>query len=175
MIRPFKGVWATFEFIDDAANAIEAVREAGNDFSVLSPCPRHELYHAMGQPPSRIPFVTLFFGGLGLFFGYGLPSWTSLDWVLPVGGKPTVGIPAYTIFGFELMVLLGGVSTAIAIYAMGFYDLFRKKLPGSKRFKSYNRFSLDRFGVVVRCSREEAAEVEKTIRAHNAEEVVSEF
>jgi len=133
------------------------------------------LEHAMGEPVSRIPFVTLLFGGMGIFFGYSLPSWTSLDWVLPVSGKPIVSIPPYTVFGFELMVLLGGVSTAVGIFLMGAYESFKTKMPSSEKYKSYNRFTNDRFGVIVRCSESDGKKIEKLMKDHKAEEVVSEF
>ena len=175
MGKPFKGVWGSFEMIDEASTVIESLHKEGKDYSVLAPCPRHELTHAMGEPQSPIPFITLIFGGLGIFFGFALTSWTAMDWVLPVGAKPTVSIPPYTIFGFELMVLLGGVSTAIGIILLGFFDLYRKRMPASKKFKSYSRFSNDRFGVVVRCKESEAETVEKLMRSHNVEEVVREF
>ena len=175
MSNTFKGVWGSFEFIDETATVIETLQKEGKEYSVLSPCPRHELHQAMGEPQSKIPFVTLILGGVGIFFGYALPSWTALDWVLPVSGKPTVSIPAYTIFGFELMVLLGGVFTAVGIVLLGHLALFRKRLPGSKRFKAYTRFSNDRFGVVVRCDESEADQVEKLMKAHSVEEVVREF
>ena len=175
MAKAFKGIWGTFEYIDDTSSLIEALREDGSDYSVLAPCPRHELSHAMGDPSSPIPFVTLGFGGLGIFFGFGLTSWMSMDWVLPVSAKPIVSLPAFTIFGFELMVLLGGVFTAIGILALGFIDLNRKRMPGSSKFKGYGRFSNDRFGVVVRCEESQAGTVEKLMKDHNVEEVVREF
>ena len=129
----------------------------------------------MGDPGRPIPFVTLIFGALGIFFGFGMTAWMSMDWVLPVSGKPIVSIPAFTIFGFELMVLLGGVSTAIGIIVLGFIDLNRKRMPGSPAFKGYGRFSNDRFGVVVRCDETQAGSVEKLMKDHNVEEVVREF
>ncbi len=175
MARSFNGVWGSFEHLDEAAAVVVWLREEGKDYSVLAPCPRHELTHAMGEPQSRIPFVTLIFGGLGIFFGFALPSWTALDWVLPVSSKPMVSIPPYTIFGFELMVLLGGIFTAIGMLLLGYFDLMRKTLPKSQKFKTYKRFSDDRFGVVVRCAEGEAAAVEKVMKAHNVEECVSEF
>jgi molybdopterin-containing oxidoreductase family membrane subunit len=174
-MKPFKGVWGAFAHLDEAATVVAHLRGEGRDMSVFSPCPRHELYDAMGRPQSKLPWITLVFGGLGIFFGYSLPSWTALDWVLPVSGKPIVGIPAFTIFGFELMVLLGGIATATSIFALSHYDLFRWQLPRSERFRTYSRFSNDRFGVVVRCEEGEAEAVEKLMREHSAEEVVREF
>jgi hypothetical protein len=170
----FSGVWGTFAYLDDAAAAVKALRAQGKDYSVLTPCPRHEIVEAMGHPQSKLPFVVLFCGAAGIFFGYGFPSWSALDWVLPVSAKPIVGIPSFTIIGFELMVLLSGIGAALTILGMGQFDLLRKRLPGSAKFKSYNRFSVDRFGVVVRCPPAEAEGVEALLRQHHAEEVVRE-
>ena len=175
MAKSFQGVWGAFEYLDEAAEAVKKLRESGRDVSVISPCPRHEFNEALGNPQSRIPFVTLIFGGLGLFFGYALPSWTAMDWVLPVSGKPIVGIPAFTIIGFELMVLLGGMSTAIAIFLMGFYSLWKEKLPKSDSFKNYPRFSIDRFGVVVRCKQDDAEAVAKVMQGYTVDVVEHEF
>ena len=175
MAKTFTGIWGTFPYLDEAAAVAEKLREDGTKYSVLSPCPRHELYDAMGRPQSRLPWITLVFGGLGIFFGYALPSWTAYDWVLPVSQKPIIGIPAFTIFGFELMVLLGGMSTAISIFLFGHFDLFRSRLPKSVKFKAYNRFSNDRFGIVVPCDESQAGAVENLMKEHSAEEVVREF
>ena len=175
MRKSFNGIWGTFEYIDEAAAVIRSLRGQGKDFSVMSPFFHHELHAAMGHPQSRVPFVTLVMGGLGIFFGYALTSWTSMEWVLPVSAKPIVSIPPYTIFAFELMILLGGVFTAFSIGAFAVLDLQRKKLPGSDAFKGYTRFSRDRFGVIVRCDAGEAEQVERLMREHSAEEVVREF
>jgi molybdopterin-containing oxidoreductase family membrane subunit len=175
MARPFHGVWGSFEHIDEATAVIRALRGEGRDYSVLSPFYHHELHHAMGEPQSRVPFVTLVFGAMGVFFGYALPSWTALDWVLPVSSKPIVSIPPFTIIAFELMVLLGGLSTALGIAVFSIFSMRRARLPRSKAFKNYGRFSRDRFGVVVRCALGEAERVERLMREHSAEEVVREF
>lgn len=175
MSKTFKGVWGTFPYLDEATRVVEKLQEEGKDYSVFAPCPRHELHHAMGFPQSKLPYITLVFGALGIFFGYGFPTWVSMDWVLPTSQKPTVSIPAFTIIAFELMVLLGGVSTAIGIFWLGYRDIAKRKFPKSAKFKSYNRFSVDRFGVVVRCEEDDAGGVEKLMKDHSAEEVVREF
>ena len=172
--RKFQGVWASFAYVDQAAACLKELHQQGRQPSVLSPCIRHELSHAIGSPQSRLPFITLVFGALGLFFGYGLPIWTALDWVLPVSSKPIIGIPAFTIIGFELMVLLAGMSTAVGIFLLGYIALRRRPLPRSPQFLNYGRFSLDRFGVAVQCNQAEAKELEKLVRKYGAEEVVLE-
>jgi hypothetical protein len=63
----------------------------------------------------------------------------------------------------------------VAIVVLGHLELFRQRLPSSPAFKSYNRFSNDRFGVVVSCEEGDAAALEQLMREHSAEEVVREF
>ena len=172
---PFKGVWGTFAYIDETAEVIKKLQDEGRTYSVLAPCPRHELHQAMGEPQSKIPFISLVCGASGIFLGYAIPSWMSMDWVLPVSAKPIVSIPAFTIIGFELMVLLGGLGTAAGVFLLGFAALRKKPLPGSKQFKGYNRFSVDRFGIVVNCEESEAEPVERLMREHSVEEVVREY
>ena len=43
----FTGVWAIFEYLDETTETIEQVREKGFQPTVLMPCPRHEIDHAL--------------------------------------------------------------------------------------------------------------------------------
>ena len=97
----FTGVWGTFEFLDETTETIEQIRKEGIQPTVISPCPRHEIDHALGNPRTILPWIALCFGALGCFIGYSLPAWTASDWVLPVSGKPILAIPPFTIIGFE--------------------------------------------------------------------------
>lgn len=175
MSQSFKGVWASFEYIDEACAVISALRDQKKDYSVLSPLPHHELEAAMGEPQSRISFITLVFGGFGIFFGYGFPSYVNLDWVLARSSKPIISIAPFTIIGFEMMVLFGGLSTVVSIFLLGYLEKRRKRFPKSDKYKAYGRFTQDRFGVIVRCDEKDADAIEKLMRAHSAEEVVREY
>ena len=96
----FTGVWGTFEYLDETTETIEIVRNEGVQPTVISPCPRHEIDHALGNPSTILPWIALCFGALGCFIGYSLPAWTASDWVLPVSGTPILAIPPFTIIGF---------------------------------------------------------------------------
>ncbi len=170
----FEGIWASFAYLDETVACIKALRQKGSRPSVLSPCPRHELEHALGSPQSKLPFITLVFGAMGLFFGYGLPTWTAMDWVLPVSSKPIISIPAFSIIGFELMVLLSGLATAVGIFLLGYISLRKQPLPRSEEFLNYGRFSLDRFGVAVPCEEAQLNNIKKLMLHHGAEKVVHE-
>ena len=45
----FTGVWAIFEYLDETTETIEQVRKQGVQPTVLMPCPRHEIDHALGE------------------------------------------------------------------------------------------------------------------------------
>ncbi len=67
MKTKFAGVWATFEYLDDTCAAIKELKNAGFDqITTHTPCARHEIDHALGNPQSRVPFATL----AGAFVGF---------------------------------------------------------------------------------------------------------
>ena len=165
----FTGVWGTFEFLDETTETIEQVRKEGVQTTVISPCPRHEIDHALGNSRTILPWFALFFGALGCFIGYSLPAWTASDWVLPVSGKPVLAIPPFTIIGFELTILFTTIFTLVSIAILGIIDSFRFPIP--RGAKKYPRFQRDRFGVVVRCDQEKLEQFETIMKNNGAEEV----
>ena len=165
----FTGVWAIFEYLDETTETIEQVRKQGVQPTVLMPCPRHEIVHALGNPSTIVPWIALAFGALGCLIGYSLPAWTASDWVLPVSGKPIVAIPPFTIIGFELTILFTAIHTLAGLAILGIIDSFRFPIPNSA--KKYTRFQRDRFGVVVRCDLDKVEEFEAIMKKNGAEEV----
>ena len=165
----FTGVWGVFENLDEMTDTIEEVRGKGVRPTTLSPCPRHEIEHALGPQFTLVPWIALAFGALGCFIGYGFPAWTASDWVLPVSGKPILAIPAFTIIGFELTILFTAIHTLLGIAVLGVIDSFRFPIPQAA--KEYTRFQRDRFGVVVRCSESQLTEFETIMKNRGAEEV----
>src|SRR2546423_1679473 len=108
-----RGVLAAFHELDAA---VEALRKNGiGPFRVFTPPPRHELEAAIVAPPSPVRRFTLIGGLLGCTFGYWIAIWASDYWPLVVGGKPIASWVPYTIFGFEVMVLIGGLSTVVGL------------------------------------------------------------
>ena len=168
-MRKFVGVWGIFEYLDETTETIEKVREKGIQPTVITPCPRHEIEHALGNPSTLVPWIALFFGALGCLIGYSLPAWTASDWVLPVSGKPIVAIPPFTIIGFELTILFTAIHTLLGLAVLGIVDSFRFPIP--KEAKKYPRFQRDRFGVVVRCSTDKLDEFKEIMKKNGAEEV----
>jgi hypothetical protein len=104
----------------DEAHLLDGVAEArrsGHEvLEVYGPYPVHGLPEALALPPSRLPWVCLAFGLVGLVGGLALQAWTSaVDWPLDVGGKPLYSWPAFIPVAFELVVLLAGLGT-VAVF-----------------------------------------------------------
>ena len=142
------GIIAAFAEIDSAVDAIEELRQKGfRDLTVYTPTPRHEFEHALEAPPSRVRIFTLIGGLSGATFGYWIAIWTSRYWPIVVGGKPIASWVPYTVFGFELMVLVGSLATVFALFALA-------RVPRLTMTVGYDpRFSGGHFGVWVEIGR----------------------
>lgn len=175
MKKEFCGFWASFQYLDDFCNSIKELRSKNyKQITTYSPCPRHEILNALGNPQSRVPFFTLGFGALGVITAFTLASWMSLDWVLPVSNKPTISVPPFIIIAFELMVLLGAYGSMIGVAFLAIRETKKYTFPQSKIFKEYSRFTGDRFGLVVRCNKKNFAIVKKIIQKHQPEKLYDE-
>ncbi len=175
MSKAFSGVWATFEYLDDTCAAIKELRDKGfQRITTHTPCPRHEIDHALGNPQSRIPFFTLLGGVTGFCLAIFIIVKMTLMWILPVSGKPVVSIPIMGPIAFEMSVLLSIYFTIGGLFFLIIRDTMRHGKPRSKKYKNYNRFMRDRFGIVVPCDDKALAEVELILKKHQAEEVIVE-
>ncbi len=164
-----RGILGTFRELDSTVEAIEALRkERAGDITVYSPTPRHELDHALHHGPSVVRRFTLIGGLLGATFGYWIAIWTSEYWPLVVGGKPISSWVPYTIFGFEVMVLVGSLATVLGLF-------INSRIPRVTMTVGYDtRFSDGDFGIWVDAPVEKHEIVTRVLRDHGAAEVRSE-
>jgi hypothetical protein len=160
------GIIGAFAEIDSAIDAIEELRQKRfSELTVYTPTPRHEFEHALEAPPSRVRIFTLIGGLSGATFGYWIAIWTSRYWPIVVGGKPIASWVPYTIFGFEVMVLIGSLATVFALFALA-------RVPRLTMTVGYDaRFSGGHFGVWVATSSDRAKEAADLLRKHGAVEV----
>lgn len=160
------GVIAHFRELDSLVEAIEELKEKRTgDITVYTPTPRHEIEHAIHAPPSPVRKFTLIGGLCGLAFGYWIAIWASDYWPLVVGGKPIASWVPYTIFGFEVMVLIGALSTVAGLF-------ITSRMPRLTMMVGYDpRFSHGDYGVWVECPPEKARSAEELLREHGAVEV----
>jgi len=134
-----------FESEHDFVHKLEELVKSGvkpGDIDYRAP---HPVYHAdeiLQVPPSDVRKFALVGGLTGAATGYLFPALTALDWVLPVGNKPIVGIPAFTVIAFELMVLFGGLSAFI-----GF--MLTSRMPAVRTIIAKDEF-IDNFEIHVR-------------------------
>ncbi|HEX4683632.1 MAG TPA: DUF3341 domain-containing protein [Gemmatimonadaceae bacterium] len=161
-----QGVLGAFSELDSAVYAIEELKKAKvGDITVFTPTPRHEIEHALAHGPSKVRIFTLVFGLAGVTFGYWIPTWISDYWPIVVGGKPVASWVPYTILGFEVMVLIGGLATVFAMFAFA-------HIPRLTMTVGYDpRFSSGHFGVWVETEPDQASEAENILKKHGAAEV----
>jgi hypothetical protein len=87
-----------------------------------SPFPIHGIEEALGWRETRLGYVTLVGGIIGLCGGFALQAYThAVAWPLNIGGKTDLAVPAMGPVMFELTVL-------IAAYLSVFVFLFRRGL-----------------------------------------------
>jgi hypothetical protein len=164
-----RGVLGAFRELDSTVNAIEDLKKKRlGEIRVFTPTPRHELEHAIDAPPSPVRKYPLIGGLAGVTFGYWIAIWTSDYWPLVVGGKPIASWVPYTIFGFEVMVLIGALSTVAGLF-------ITSRVPRLTMMIGYDpRFSHGDYGIWVECPPDKAQATADLLRQHGAVEVRSE-
>jgi hypothetical protein len=161
-----RGVLGVFQHLDAAVDAIEDLKQQKfREITVYTPTPRHELEHAVHPPTSPVRRYTLVGAILGCSFGYWIAIWASDYWPLVVGGKAIASWIPYTIFGFEVMVLVGALSTVAGLFISA-------RVPRLSTVVGYDpRFSHGDYGVFVETAPEQVQSAEQLLRRHGAVEV----
>lgn len=135
------GIFTTPAALKAAAQRVRA--EGFTICEAFSPFPIHGIEKELGIKKSWISKVTLVMGLSGAALLFWFQCWTSaVDWPLVVGGKPFVSWPAFIPITFEGMVLIGGISTALALFVAC-------RLPGLNNRVLDDRLTDDRFGLFI--------------------------
>ncbi len=129
-------------------NAARTAATAGVEtVDAATPYAVHGLDELLGIAPSRLPYITLVGGAIGLLGGFALQFWASAaDWPINVGGRPWNSWPAFMPVAFETTVLCAGLATAGALIARS--RLGRTRDPA----RIVPRATDDRFALFVRRS-----------------------
>src|SRR5450756_1924587 len=164
-----QGVLGVFHELDSAVHAVEElVRGRSGEITVFTPTPRHEFDEVLDRPRSAVRKFTLIFALLGVTFGYWMAIWISDYWPLVVGGKPVASWVPYTIIGFEVMVLVGGLATVAGLF-------ITSRIPKLTMTVGYDpRFSSGDYGLWLECAPGQVNEAAALLRARGATEVRSE-
>ena len=161
-----QGVLGAFHELDTTVAAIKELKNTRlGDVTVYSPTIRHEIDDAIDAPVSVVRRFTLIGGLLGVSFGYWIAIWSSTYWPLVTGGKAIASWIPYTIIGFEVMVLVGALSTVAGMF-------INSRIPRLIATTGYDaRFSGAYFGVFVACQEDKAPQAEELLRRLGAQEV----
>lgn len=162
------GLIANFRELDSLVDAIHALKkERGVDVDVYSPTIRHEIEHAVEPPLSGVRKFTLTGGVLGASFGYWVAIWTSDYWPLVVGGKAVASWIPYTIIAFEMMVLVGALSTVAGMFILS-------RVPKVTTTTGFDpRFTAGDFGIFVEAPPERLQSIQQVLRENGATEVTN--
>jgi hypothetical protein len=161
-----RGMLGVFAELDATVAAIEDLKKGKvGDLTVFSPTPRHELEHAVHPPMSGVRKFTLIGALSGVTFGFWVAIWGSNYWPLVVGGKAISTWLPYVVFGFEVMVMVGALSTVFGMFYLA-------GIPRLTMTVGYDpRFSYGSYGIFCECAPERQAEAKAILERHGAVEV----
>ena len=139
---------AEFEDVDRVLEASEKLRDAGfSRWDVHTPIPIHGLDEAMGIRMSKLPWLVLGGGAVGLGLGLLMQWWMNAhDYPFQISGKPLFGLPAAIPVTFELTVLLAALGAVGGLFAVNGWPRLHHPLFASERFR---RATSDRFFLAV--------------------------
>ncbi len=143
MVKEF--IVGVFEDEHKMMASVHRLRESGYDIDdVFTPYAVHGLDDALGHRRSRLAIVTFLAGLFGMSFALALQFYTNtIDWSVNVGGKPNDSVLGFLPVTFELTVLIGGLTTALAFFVRS------RLFPGAKLDLLDERVTDDRFAVVL--------------------------
>ncbi len=131
---------------------------------VYSPVGLPEIRELLPRPTSPVRFFVLAASFSGAFLGFLMSVGSAWTYGLVVGGKHPPALTPYFVPGFEFNILLGGVT---AFFLM----LWLARVSPYRDDPDYDpRFNEDKYGLMVDCPPEQAAEVLAMFREVGAEE-----
>jgi len=111
---------AEFDSAPSVYHAAEQVRDAGyKKWDVYAPFPIHGIEKAMGQKPTKLPYLVMAIGMGGVFGGWALQYWiTAVDYTaFLVQGKPFDAWEPFLMIIFEIGVLSAAFASLIGMLA----------------------------------------------------------
>ena len=146
--------------------ALKALKGADlRNLTVYSPVGISEVEHLLPQKGSPVRFIVLLAGIAGLISGYWLSIGSAWIYGIIVGGKPPTTLLPYTIIGFELTVLLGGLS------ALGAMLYLARMWPGHPTKEYDPLFNVDRFGISLTVPEDQVPRAREIFQQAGAERV----
>lgn len=114
------GYVAQYESPKELLKAAKAIHKEGYKvFDTHSPFPIHGMDDAMGLGHSKLSWISLIGGAIGLTTGLTLQLWASgIAYPLTISGKPYFSFQAFIPVTFELMILFTAFATVFGMFAI---------------------------------------------------------
>jgi hypothetical protein len=140
------GLLAEFDDPHALVEAAERTRAAGyRNIDAYTPIPVHGLVEALGDVPTKLPWLTFIGGLLGAITGVVLQYYISvIDYPMNVGGRPVFSWPSYIPVTFETTVLGAALFSVLGMLALNGLPLPYHPVFNVPEFRraSRNRFFL---------------------------------
>jgi len=130
-------VLAEFKDPSSLLSASEQVKNRGYTvFDAYAPFPIHGIEDAIGMKPTKLGWIVLFGGFLGLTFAFSLQTWVSTRaYPLVISGKPLFSFQAFVPVTFELMVLFSAFFAVFGMFKLNKLPSHYHPLFKSENFK----------------------------------------
>ena len=145
------GLLAEFTTVTEVLEAARRVRGAGySRWDVHSPFPVHGIDPVMGIRPTRLPWLVLAAGLIGLAGGISLQWFANASsYPIFISGKPIWSLPANIPVAFETTILCAALTAVFGMLALNRLPTHYHPLFKLDRFR---RVTSDRFFIVVDAS-----------------------
>ena len=167
---PIHGLMVEFLTAQEVLDATRRSRQAGyRQMDAYTPYPVEGLAAELGMRNTRIPFVVLMGGLVGLGVGFFMQYYSSvISYPMNVGGRPHNSWPVFVPIAFELLILVGALA---AFFGMMFLNGLPRPHHPVFKVPQFARSSQDRFFLCIEASdpqfdRETTAEFLAALRPH---------
>lgn len=172
---PRPDAWvARFDRPEPLLRAARELRAAGVvRLDAHSPYPLHGADEALGIRPTRLPWLVLGAGLVGLLGAFALQWWTNaVDYPFRISGKPDFSLPASFPVAFEVAILLAAATAFFGMLALNRLPRFAHPVLRSRAFEGVTD---DRFALYVEAGDPalDASEFERLTRSLGATRVES--
>lgn len=131
------GILAEFKNPKELIDAAKAINKNGfKNYDTFSPFPIHGMDKAMSLKKSKLGWIVISHGILGLTGAFFMIYYMSvIDYPLNISGKTLMNIPAWVPIIFELTVLLSSFGAVFGMFFLNGLPKFNHPLFNSENFK----------------------------------------
>jgi hypothetical protein len=147
----FYGLLAEFDSATAIVDAAREARAAGYvKVDAYTPYPIHELDDALRLPRTKLPWIVLAGGIVGMLAGFALQYWASaIEYPMNVGGRPYASWPSFVVPAYETTILFASITAVVAMILLNglpqpYHPIFNAP--------NFSNASADRFFLCVEAS-----------------------